>query len=74
MKSDFYNLTYNNVIIATSWSKNSLTNLHIKLKQNPKQLKDLIRHKRVIVLPENDNDAQKLIDNIKDRKEIDERD
>ena len=68
MKSDFYNLTYNNVIIATSWSMNSLTNLHIKLKQNPKQLKDLIRHKIVIVLPENDNEAQNLIDNIKDSK------
>ena len=68
MKCDFYTLTYNNVIIATSWSMNSLTNLHIKLKQNPKQLKDLIRHKRVIVLPENDNEAQNLIDNIKDSK------
>ena len=68
MKYDFYTLTYNNVIIATSYSMNSLTNLHIKLKQNPKQLKDLIRYKRVIVLPENDNEAQNLIDNIKDSK------
>ena len=66
MKSDFYNLTYNNVIIATSHSRSSLDNLAIKLKQNPKQLKDLIRYKRVIVLPENDNEAQNLIDSIKD--------
>ena len=69
MKCDFYNLTYNNVIIATSHSKSSLDNLLIKLKQNPKQLKDLIRYKRVIVLPENDNDAQKLINSIKDSDE-----
>lgn len=68
MKCDFYTLTYNNVIIATSYSMKSLTNLHIKLKQNPKQLKDLIRQKIVIVLPENDNEAQNLIDNIKDSK------
>lgn len=68
MKYDFYTLTYNNVIIATSYSMNSLTNLHIKLKQNPKQLKDLIRQKIVIVLPENDNEAQNLIDNIKNSK------
>ncbi len=68
MKSDFYNLIYNNVIIATSHSKNSLTNLHIKLKQNPKQLKDLIRHKRVIDLPDEDDEAQKVIDSIKDSK------
>ena len=65
MKNDFYTLTYNDIIIATSLSRNSLTNLHIKLKQNPKQIKDLIRHKRVIVLPENDDEAQKLIDSIK---------
>ena len=65
MKYDFYTLTYNDIIIATSLSRNSLTNLHIKLKQNPKQIKDLIRHKRVIVLPENDDEAQKLIDSIK---------
>ena len=69
MKCDFYNLTYNNVIIATSYSMNSLTSLHIKLKQNPKQSKDLIRYKRVIVLPENDDEAQKLIDSIKDSHE-----
>ena len=65
MKNDFYTLTYNDIIIATSLSRNSLTNLHIKLKQNPKQIKDLIRHRRVIVLPENDDEAQKLIDSIK---------
>ena len=65
MKCDFYTLTYNNVIIATSYSMNSLTNLHIKLKQNPKQIKDLIRYKRVIVLPENDDEAQKIIDSTK---------
>ena len=65
MKSEFYNLTYNNVIIATSYSMNSLTSLHIKLKQNPKLLKDLIRYRRVIVLPENDDEAQKIIDSTK---------
>ena len=67
MKYDFYTLTHNNVIIATSYAMNinSLYSLYIKLKQNPKQLKDLIRHKRVIVLPENDDEAQKLIDSIK---------
>ena len=68
MKCDFYTLKYNNVIIATSYSMNSLTSLHIKLKQNPKLLKDLIRYRRVIVLPENDNEAQKLIDSVKDSK------
>ena len=70
MKSDFYNLTYNNIIIATSYSRSSLENLAIKLKQNPKQIKDLIRHKRVIVLPENDNEAQKLIDSINQNNTI----
>ena len=70
MKSDFYNLTYNNVIIATSYSRSSLDNLAIELKQNPKQIKDLIRHKRVIVLPENDNEAQKLIDSINQNNTI----
>ena len=64
MKCDFYTLTYNNVIIATSHSMKSLTNLHIKLKQNPKQAKDLIRHKRVIVLPDEDDEAQKVINSI----------
>ena len=70
MKSDFYNLTYNNVIIATSHSKNSLDSLLAKLKQNPKQIKDLIRHKIVIDLPENDNEAQKLIDSINQNNTI----
>ena len=69
MKCDFYTLTYNNAIIATSYSKSSLDSLLIKLKQNSKQLKDLIRYKRVIVLPEKGNDAQKLIDSIKDSDE-----
>ena len=67
MKYDFYTLTYNDIIIATSLSRNSLTNLHIKLKQNPKQLEDLIRYRRVIVLPENDDEAQKLIDSIREQ-------
>ena len=66
MKSDFYNLTYNNVIIATSHSKNNLDSLLAKLKQNPKQAKDLIRHKRVINLPEEDCEAQKIINSIKE--------
>ena len=66
MKSEFYTIVFNNVIIATSYAMNinSLYSLYIKLKQNPKQLEDLIRHKRVIVLPEDDNEAQKLIDSI----------
>lgn len=68
MKSEFYNLTYNNVIIATSHSKKNLDNLLVKLKQNQKYLKDLIRYKRVIVLSENDDEAQKVIDSIKDSK------
>ena len=68
MKSEFYNLTYNNVIIATSHSKKNLDNLLVKLKQNQKYLKDLIKHKRVIVLSENDDEAQKVIDSIKDSK------
>lgn len=66
MKCDFYTLTHNNAIIATSYSKSNLDSLLDKLKQNPKLLKDLIRHKRVIVLPQNDDEAQKLIDSIKD--------
>ena len=48
MKCDFYTLTYNNVIIATSHSKKNLDSLLAKLKQNPKQLKDLIQQKRII--------------------------
>ena len=65
MKCNFYTLTYNNAIIATSYSKSSLDSLLIKLKQNSKLLKDLIRYKRVIVLPENDDEAQKIIDSTK---------
>ena len=64
MKCDFYTLTYNNVIIATSHSKKNLDSLLIKLKQNQKQAKDLIRHKRVIVLPDEDDEAQKVINSI----------
>ena len=52
MKWDFYTLKYNNIIIATSHSKKNLDSLLVKLKQDPKHLKDLIRHKRVIDLPE----------------------
>ena len=66
MKCDFYTITYNNVIIATSHSKKNLDSLLIKLKQNPKQAKDLIRHKRVINLPEEDCEAQKIINSIKE--------
>ena len=66
MKCDFYTLTYNNVIIATSHSKKNLDSLLAKLKQNTKQAKDLIRHKRVINLPEEDCEAQKIINSIKE--------
>ena len=66
MKCDFCTLTYNNVIIATSHSKKNLDSLLAKLKQNPKQAKDLIRHKRVINLPEEDCEAQKIINSIKE--------
>ena len=48
MKYHFYTLKYNNVIIATSQSKKELDNLLDKLKQEPKQIKELIRDKRVI--------------------------
>ena len=48
MKSEFYTLKYNNVIVATSYSKKELENLLDKLKQEPKQVEDLIKHKRVI--------------------------
>ena len=68
MKSEFYNLTYNNVIIATSHSKKNLDSLLVKLKQNPNQAKDLIQHKRVINLPDEDDEAQKVINNIKEIK------
>ena len=64
MKCDFYTLTYNNVIIATSYSKKNLDSLLVKLKQNPKQAKDLIRYKRVIDLPEEESEAQKVINSI----------
>ena len=48
MKCDFYTLSFNNIIIATSHSKGDLENLLVKLKQNPKQIKDLIQQKRII--------------------------
>ena len=66
MKYNIYTLTYNNIIIATAPSKSSIDLLLYQVKQNPKQLKDLIQSKRVIVLPEKDNEAQKLIDSIKE--------
>ena len=66
MKWDFYTLKYNNIIIATSHSKKNLDSLLVKLKQDPKHLKDLVRHKRVIDLPEEENEAQKIINSIKD--------
>ena len=43
MKCDFYTLKHNNVIIATSYSRVELESLLVKLKQNPKQLQDLIQ-------------------------------
>ena len=70
MKCDFYTLTYNNVIIATSHSKKNLDSLLIKLKENPKQVKDLIRHKRVIDLPEEESEAQKIINSINQNNTI----
>ena len=66
MKYDYYTIKFNNVIIATSHSKKNLDSLLAKLKQNPKQAKDLIRHKRVINLPEEDCEAQKIINSIKE--------
>ena len=68
MKCDFYTLKFNNIIIATSHSKKNLDSLLVKLKQNPKQAKDLIRHKRVIDLPEEESEAQKIINSIKESK------
>ena len=65
MKCAFYTIVFNNAIIATAHSKKNLDNLLVKLKQNPKQAKDLIRHKRVIDLPEEESEAQKVIDSIK---------
>ena len=47
MKCDFYTLKFNNIIIATSHSKGDLKSLLVKLKQNPKQLKDLIKQKSI---------------------------
>ena len=64
MKCDFYTITYNNIIIATSNSKKNLDSLLVKLRQNPKQAKDLIRHKRVINLPDEESEAQKVINSI----------
>ena len=43
MKCDFYTLKFNNIIIATSHSKGDLESLLVKLKQNPKQLQNLIQ-------------------------------
>ena len=45
MKCDFYTLKYNNIVIATSHSKGDLESLLARLKQNPKQIKDLIQQK-----------------------------
>ena len=70
MKCDFYTLKYNNIIIATSNSKKNLDSLLAKLKQNPKQAKDLIRHKRVIDLPDEDDEAQKVINSINQNNTI----
>ena len=64
MKCDFYTITYNNIIIATSHSKKNLDSLLVKLKQNPEQAKDLIQHKRVINLPDEESEAQKVINSI----------
>ena len=55
MKYDFYTLSFNNIIIATSHSRMELESLLIKLKQNPKQLKDFIQQKRII----NDTESNK---------------
>ena len=68
MKCDFYTITYNNIIIATSHSKKNLDNLLAKLKQNPKQAKDLILQKRVVDLPEEESEAEKIINSIKESK------
>lgn len=64
MKCDFYILKFNNIVIATSHSKGDLESLLVKLKQNPKQAKDLILHKRVINLPDEESEAQKVINSI----------
>ena len=70
MKCDFYTLKFNNIIIATSHSNKNLDSLLAKLKQNPKQVKDLIRHKRVIDLPEEESEAQKVINSINQNNTI----
>ena len=70
MKCDFHTITYNNIIIATSYSKKNLDSLLVKLKQNPEQAKDLIRHKRVIDLPEEESEAQKIINIINQNNTI----
>ena len=70
MKCDFYTIKFNNVIIATSHSKKNLDSLLAKLKQNPKQAKDLIRHKRVIDLPDEDSEAKKIINSINQNNTI----
>ena len=70
MKCDFHTITYNNIIIATSHSKKNLDSLLVKLKQNPEQAKDLIRHKRVIDLPEEESEAQKIINIINQNNTI----
>lgn len=70
MKYDFYTITYNSTIIATSHSKKNLDSLLVKLKQNPKQAKDLIQHKIVINLPDEDNEAQKVINSINQNSTI----
>lgn len=57
MKYDFYTLKFNNIIIATSYSKGELESLLAKLKQNPKQIKDLIQQKRII----NDMESNKWV-------------
>ena len=70
MKYEFYTIVFNNVIIATSHSKKNLDSLLDKLKQNPKQAKDLIRHKRVIDLPEEESEPQKIINSINQNNTI----
>ena len=70
MKYEFYTIKFNNVIIATSHSKKNLDSLLDKLKQNSKQAKDLIRHKRVIDLPEEESETQKIINSINQKNTI----
>ena len=70
MKYEFYTIVFNNIIIATSHSKKNLDSLLAKLKQNPEQAKDLIRHKRVIDLPEEESEAQKIINSINQNNSV----